>query len=95
MAETVIEKVKTLILCGPTADAIENAIIEHPNFSEGHPEIIKTNDLAESIDLAHSLAVSGDIVTLSPACASFDAFPNFAARGKFFKEKVMAFNGNN
>ena len=33
-------------------------------------------------------AESGDIVTLSPACASFDAFPNFVARGNYFKELV-------
>ncbi len=91
MAPYICQKVKTLILCGPTADKIESAVIECEDFVEGKPEIIKTNDLGESIDLARSLAVSGDIVTLSPACASFDAFPNFAARGKFFKEKVMAF----
>ena len=91
MAPYVCEKVKTLILCGPTADAIENAIIECDAFEEGKPEIIKTNDLGESIELARKLARAGDIVTLSPACASFDAFPNFAARGKFFKEKVMSF----
>ena len=91
MAPYICQKVKTLILCGPTSDKIESAVIECEDFVEGKPEIIKTNDLGESIDLARSLAVSGDIVTLSPACASFDAFPNFAARGKFFKEKVMAF----
>lgn len=91
MAPYVCEKVKTLILCGPTADAIENAVIECEDFAEGKPEIIKTNDLGESIEIARKIAASGDIVTLSPACASFDAFPNFAARGKFFKEKVNAF----
>ncbi len=38
--------------------------------------------------LAHKTAVSGDIVTLSPACASFDAYPNFAVRGNHFKKLV-------
>lgn len=89
MAPFVTEKVKLLLLCGPTAKAIETAVKSDPNYKEGCPEIIHTKDLAESIKVAHSKAVSGDIVTLSPACASFDAFPNFAARGKFFKEKVM------
>ncbi len=89
MAPFVTEKVKLLLLCGPTAKAIENAVKSDPNYKEGCPQIIHTKDLAESIKVAHSKAVSGDIVTLSPACASFDAFPNFAARGKFFKEKVM------
>ncbi|MBR6743340.1 MAG: UDP-N-acetylmuramoyl-L-alanine--D-glutamate ligase [Clostridia bacterium] len=88
MAPYVTEKVKLLLLCGPTADAIEAAVMSDENYSDGCPEIIKTASLEESIELAHKRAVSGDIVTLSPACASFDAFPNFAARGKFFKEKV-------
>lgn len=90
MAPYVTSKVKLLLLCGPTADAIEAAVKADPDYKPGSPEIIRTKDLGESISIAHQKAVSGDIVTLSPACASFDAFPNFASRGKFFKEKVMA-----
>ena len=45
-------------------------------------------DIDEAVAAAHRDAVSGDIVTLSPACASFDAFPNFAARGNHYKELV-------
>ncbi len=89
MTPYVVDKVKTLYLCGPTADAIEKAIKADPDYKEGSPEIVRTKNLGESIELAHNSAKSGDIVALSPACASFDAFPNFAARGKFFKEKVM------
>ena len=91
MAPYVNEKVKLLLLCGPTAQAIEKAVKEDPSYDENKIEIIKTANLEEAISLAREKAVSGDIVTLSPACASFDAFPNFAARGKFFKEKVMSF----
>ena len=40
---------------------------------------------------ARSMATPGDIVLLSPACASFDAFPNFMARGRFFKSIVESF----
>ena len=88
MAPYITSKVKLLILCGPTAKAIEAAVKADENYSPSSPEIIITSNLGESIELAHSKAEKGDIVTLSPACASFDAFPNFAARGKFFKEKV-------
>ncbi|MBQ9977580.1 MAG: UDP-N-acetylmuramoyl-L-alanine--D-glutamate ligase [Clostridia bacterium] len=91
MAPYVNEKVKLLILCGPTSQAIEKAVKEDPSYDENSIEIITVANLSEAIDLARDKAVSGDIVTLSPACASFDAFPNFAARGKFFKEKVMSF----
>ena len=91
MTPYVISKVKLLLLCGPTAEAIETAVKADPNYKAGCPEIIRTENLEQSIELAHQKAVSGDIVALSPACASFDAFPNFTARGKFFKEKVMSF----
>lgn len=91
MTPYVVEKVKTLYLCGPTAEAIEKAVKADPNYTEGCPEIIRTANLGESIELARKSASQGDLVALSPACASFDAFPNFAARGKFFKEKVMSF----
>ena len=90
MAPYITSKVKLLILCGPTADAIEKAVKADKDYTEQNPEIIRTANLEESIMIAHSRAQSGDIVTLSPACASFDAFPNFAARGKFFKEKVLS-----
>ena len=91
MTPYVVDKVKTLFLAGPTADAIEKAVKADPDYTEGFPEIVRTASLDESIDRARSLAKEGDIVLLSPACASFDAFPNFAARGKFFKEKVLNF----
>ncbi len=87
MAPTVIEKVKTMYLSGPTADAIERAIRQNPAY-HGSPEIIRVADLAEGVRLAAAGAVPGDIVTLSPACASFDAFPNFAARGRAYKDLV-------
>ncbi len=87
MVPYVLEKVEKLYLCGDTADKIENAIREDKNYN-GNPEIIKVRDIAEAVEKAHENAKSGDIVTLSPACASFDAFPNFAARGNYFKELV-------
>lgn len=87
LAPYVVDKVKLLFLCGPTANAIADAVKGYEGYN-GSPEIIFTNNLAESVQQAHDRAQQGDIVTLSPACASFDAFPNFAQRGKFFKEMV-------
>ena len=87
MAPYVIDRVKTLILTGPTAEKIEKAVKEHPEY-KGVPEIIFAQNLDEAVHTAHEKAESGDIVTLSPACASFDAFPNFAVRGNYFKEMV-------
>ncbi len=82
-----VEKVKTLYLCGDTADKIEKCLRNYAGY-DGAPQIVKVNDIAEAVAEAHKSAVSGDIVTLSPACASFDAYPNFVARGNHFKQLV-------
>ena len=87
MAPYVIDKVKLLLLSGPTADKIEKCIVNDPYY-KGSPEIIRIKDIDEGVKIAHERATQGDIVTLSPACASFDAFPNFAARGNHFKKLV-------
>lgn len=91
LAPYLCERVKLLLLTGPTADAIEASVRALPEYDGHNPEIIRTASLAESVAIAHERAVPGDIVTLSPACASFDAFPNFAARGDYFKKLVNDF----
>ncbi len=49
--------------------------------------------MEESVNIAHQKAKEGDVVALSPACASFDAYPNFAARGNDFKKiRKQSFN---
>ena len=90
LAPHAVEKVKTLLLCGPTADKIEAAITADPGFADCGMRIVRTSGLEESVKLAHEMAHDGDIVTLSPACASFDAYPNFEERGKHFKQLVNA-----
>ena len=87
MMPYVVEKVKTLYLCGDTADKIEQCLRDYAGYN-GSPEIVRVKDIAEAVAQAHKNAVQGDIVTLSPACASFDAFPNFVCRGNHFKQLV-------
>lgn len=88
MAEYICEKVKVLIILGVTADKIEKAITECSSYKKGNPEIIRVQTLEEAVETAKNIAKSGDIVTLSPACASFDLYPNFEARGNHFKRIV-------
>ena len=88
MVPYVIDKVARLYLCGDTAEKIETAVKSDKNY-KGTPEIIRVKDIAEAVNAAYKDTKPGDIVTLSPACASFDAFPNFMARGNYFKELVM------
>ena len=87
MVPYIIEKVKKLYLCGDTAEKIVKCIRADENY-KGEPEIVRVKNIDEAVAAAHKDAVSGDIVTLSPACASFDAFPNFAARGNYYKDLV-------
>ena len=83
----IVDKVKRLYLCGDTAQKIEDCLKAYKDY-KGEPEIVRVKNIDEAVAAAHKDAVSGDIVTLSPACASFDAFPNFVARGNYFKELV-------
>jgi len=88
MAPDIVERVKLLILTGPTAVKIEAAVKNVPAYKQGSPEIIMAADIPEAVKIAAQNAKAGDIVSLSPASASFDAYPNFAARGRHFKELV-------
>lgn len=89
IGETIAKKVGTLILTGPTSEKIENAtkiaLIDSPNKSL---DIVHCTNLEEAVKIAKQKSNSGDIVLLSPASASFDAFKNFEERGKKFKQLV-------
>lgn len=87
MVPYLLEKVEKLYLCGNTADKIEAAVTSDENY-KGAPKIIRCEDIEDAVNKAHKNAKKGDIVTLSPACASFDKYPNFMARGNHFKELV-------
>lgn len=84
LAKVITDKVKLLIVMGFTKDKIKNAVLE----ADGNFPIYTASDLADAVNTAAKNAVSGDIVTLCPACASFDYFKNFADRGNQFKELV-------
>ena len=87
IGEVIARKVGTLILTGPTAQKIEKAT-KQALSEEKNIEIIHTNNLEESVKVAKEKAKEGDIVLLSPASASFDAFKNFEERGNYFKTLV-------
>jgi UDP-N-acetylmuramoylalanine--D-glutamate ligase len=76
------EKVKLLILIGKAADKMEETL-------GSATETVRAASLEEAVRIASEQAVSGDVVLLSPACASFDMFKDFEDRGRQFKEAVM------
>ncbi len=76
------EKVKAVVLIGEAKEKIKNAL-------KDVTETLIAEDFEEAIYTAREIAVKGDVVLLSPACASFDMFINFEDRGRQFKKIVM------
>lgn len=75
------EKVKRLILIGEAAEKLRRAAGDLTTT-------IQAGSMEEAVHIARREAVNGDVVLLSPACASFDMFKNFEDRGRTFKEIV-------
>lgn len=88
LAEEGYPFIKELILLGDTKDLIKEAFNKLTLNKNINIPIVMVDSLEEAVNKAKEIAQSGDIVTLSPACASFDMFPNFAVRGNKFKEIV-------
>ena len=81
LAEPVRRRVKRLILIGEAAASIARAM-------EGFDGMIRASSLREAVELGAREAKSGDVVMLSPACASFDMFADYQDRGRQFKSLV-------
>jgi len=82
--------IKELILMGATKSKIKD-VFDKLEEEKGIVVNIKMADsLDEAVKIAKDLANRGDIITLSPACASFDMYPNFMVRGNEFKDIVRS-----
>ena len=83
LARMVEEKVHCLILIGEAAERISTCL-------EGTTLIIEAESMEEAVSIANKNAVDGDVVILSPGCASFDMFEDFEYRGACFKRAVSS-----
>jgi len=82
LAELVKDKVKAIICLGT-----DNAKI-HAAFSDTINTIVDAKNAEEAVQAAFHFSTKGDVVLLSPACASFDLFKNYEDRGNQFKKAV-------
>lgn len=90
-AEVVVKKAKAVVLMGTTADKIERAIREKEKLLGRKIELVRAQSFEEAVTTAGDLASPGDVVLMSPACASYDMFRNFEERGNRFRELVASF----
>jgi len=81
LGEVIAHNTKAAILIGQTASRIAQAVAAAEN---SHTEVKFADSLAEAVKFAAECAVGGDVVLLSPACASFDMFDNYQQRGAEF-----------
>ena len=82
IAELVKEKVKAIVCMGTD----NKKIIDF--FKDLVPIIIETDSAKKAVNASFKLAEKGELVLMSPACASFDLFKNYEDRGRQFKEYV-------
>jgi len=90
LGQVIARKAKKAVLLGATAGKIANAILNgsEKNAIDNKVQVHIVDSLEDAVDLANQTAAAGDVVLLSPACASFDMFDNFQQRGRKFIKLV-------
>ena len=88
LAKPILDHVKLLVVMGQTGPKIEKVVREHAEFASSDIKILHADSMEQAVQLMYENTTEGDIVSLSPASASFDLYPNFEVRGRHYKELV-------
>jgi len=90
LAAIIAKRVKTLVCLGETAGALQGLVETAAKNLSTPPLVFQANSLPQAVDLAWKNSSPGDVVLLSPGCASPPEFPNYKQRGERFLECVLA-----
>jgi UDP-N-acetylmuramoylalanine--D-glutamate ligase len=92
LAQEALQRCHGIVFFGADAALLEAAVEANAAFTppEDRPTTVRVVTLAEAVREASEIAEPGDVVLLSPACTSFDAYANFEARGEEFRRLVHA-----
>ncbi len=97
LGEIISQKVKVLILIKPVmkegfkpsaSDKISSAVTGSTSYFNFNPVIIRVKTMEEAVQAANDVSKEGDVVSLCPACTSFDMYKSFEQRGNHYKELV-------
>ncbi len=91
MAQEAVRRCRAVVLFGESGPKLEAALQEAAaclGASSG-PALVRVGPLEEAVEAARALARPGDVVLLSPACTSYDAYENFEERGRHFRALVL------
>lgn len=80
----ILGKIKGLVCLGKDNQKLVDA------FGSKMKKLAETGNMAQAVEVAFNMSNKGDVILLSPACASFDLFQNYEDRGRTFRKEVMS-----
>ena len=92
LGQVIQRRAKVALVYGKTAAQLAQAIAQAARDAPAgpQPQVVQLLNLDAAVQQAAALAEPGDVVLLSPACASYDQFTHYEARGEHFRQLVEA-----
>ena len=89
LGDEICRYTKMVFLSGETSEKIRDAVLNAPSYPEVKLPVAILDRFDDAVRSAYASAQKGDLVLMSPACASFDQFSNFEEKGRHFKKIIM------